>query len=244
MFVILKSEWIKFRTYTWCIVGALGALLLPPMLFLLGALSQGGSVQYIPIDDFFFLYLKGLFIGQVSIIVAAAGLWGQEYSNSSLRTTLLAVPSRLKWLGAKILVLTTIVFVVGICSSLLCLAVAILQFKLNITSTFLLEFIQRTLPILLSWIQISWIAASISVITKSLVTPIAILFSLMLGLSQLLFLIFPISKYLPDMATTNLFLLQHVPNFLTVNQGLVTQFCWGLLLTIAAIYLSLRHDVR
>lgn len=61
-----------------------------------------------------------------------------------------------------------------------------------------------SLPIL-SWIQLAWITSALSIITKSLIAPIAIMLPLILGLSQMLFAISQLAKFLPTLATLNLF---------------------------------------
>jgi ABC-2 type transport system permease protein len=58
--------------------------------------------------------LSGVFLGQMAIIVLGSLVISGEYSTGGIRTTLTAVPQRLRLLFAKALVLTVMAFVAGV----------------------------------------------------------------------------------------------------------------------------------
>jgi ABC-type transport system involved in multi-copper enzyme maturation permease subunit len=58
--------------------------------------------------------LSGIFLGQMAIIVLGALTISSEYSTGGIRTTLTAVPQRLRLLAAKGLVLAVIAFAAGL----------------------------------------------------------------------------------------------------------------------------------
>jgi hypothetical protein len=56
----------------------------------------------------------------------------------------------------------------------------------------------------ISWVQIVWISAGLSMLTKTLTIQIAIMLPLIFSISQLLYSFFWPAKFLPDLATMNL----------------------------------------
>ncbi|MNZ82720.1 hypothetical protein D3C78_1014250 [compost metagenome] len=97
---------------------------------------------------------------------------------------------------------------------------------------------------MLSWIQLAWITSALSIMTKSLIAPIAIMFPLILGLSQMLFMISQLAKFLPDLATMNLFSIPAVNVFLDKWSGLAVQFSWAVLLLTISAWLFSNRNVR
>ncbi|MGY3778816.1 ABC transporter permease [Isobaculum melis] len=240
MLYLLNSEWTKFRSYRWCLFGAMSAILIAPMMLFFTTTGK----ETFQLNDWFSNFLQGLNLGQVGIIIAAAAFFGQEYTHKALRTTFLAVPTRLKVLLAKSIMLFIIVLVTIAISIILCLIVAISQPNEALTMTFLLKMLGQIALIGISWLQLAMIAASLTILTKSLIVPIAILFSLILGVSRLLFLVSTTAKYLPDLATMNLFLMNQSTTFLEIGEGMMTQFGWLALLGTVAVYLTYHRDVQ
>ena len=69
------------------------------------------------------------------------------------------------------------------------------------------------------------------------------MFSLILGLSQMLFAMTAFAKYLPDLATMNLF-STHTTTLLNGSQGLLVQSIWSLFLSLISFGLIQYRDVR
>ncbi|BDR58699.1 ABC transporter permease [Xylocopilactobacillus apicola] len=164
---------------------------------------------------------NGMYLGQAGLVITSSVFIGQEYRNLELRTSLLTAPARLKLFGAKLFLLTFVTWITGLTS-------------------FLIAREHFSLMILLSWTFIVWLSAFISMITRSQVVPLTILFSLILGFSQMLFSFFKIAKYLPDLATMNLFLVQPHKNMLNPTQGLLVQLVWVLVLSFLALIVQAR----
>lgn len=239
MYAALRSEKTKFFSFGWCILGVIGAIIVP-LLFLLTSdtLKIGREKEILS------LCLQALYLGQLGIIVASASYLGQEYSHSSLRTTLLTQPSRLKLLCAKFLNITIIVVFTGIVTSVLSLLVLYFQHDMEWTGTLIIRFLGSISLGLLSWIQLALISFALSIITKSLIAPIAIMFPLILGLSQMLFSISQLAKFLPTLATMNLFSIPALNTLLDKWSGLAVQFSWVVLLFTISAWLFLYRNVR
>ena len=238
---IFRSEWLKFFTYHWCIVGVISAILLPPLALLFTEKLSGSPLQS---TDVVALCLRFLYLGQAGIIIAMAGFYGQEYSGSHLRTTLLTNSSRLKLLLTKKIIITFITIITGIISSILCMFVIITKYQYVITYDLFIRFI-TTIPLaIISWVVLGLISGYISIITKSLIVPIAILFPLILGLNHMLLAITELAKYLPDLAGMNFFLLPEQKPFLTLWIGLIVQLAWIISLDGISTYLFHNRDVR
>ena len=238
---ILQSEVIKFFSYNWCLFGTIGTILIAPLVLFF---SGTGNEQVLVTDEILSISLRNLFLSQAGLVIVAASFFGQEYSHSYLRTTLLTIPSRIKLVVTKMFLLTVIVWAVGLLSSLICLGVSIIQFNSLLTFPLILKFLTKVTIAMLSWTLITWITASLTIITKSQILPIAIMFSLILGLSQMLFAVTAFAKYLPDLAAMNLFFTTNTTTLLNGSQGLLVQVIWSFSLSIIALGLILYRDVR
>lgn len=238
---ILQSEAIKFFSYNWCLFGTIGTILIAPLILFF---SGTGNEQLLVTNEVLSASLRNLFLSQAGLVILAASFFGQEYSHSYFRTTLLTIPSRMKLVITKMILLTVIVWIIGLLSSLVCLGIGVIQFNSFLTLPLIFTFLTKVTIAMLSWTLITWITASLTVITKSQILPIAIMFSLILGLSQMLFAMNPFAKYLPDLATMNLFFTTNVSTLLDGSQGLLVQFIWSLFLSLIAFGLIQYRDVR
>lgn len=239
MYAVLRSEKIKFFTFGWCILGVIGAIIVPLLFLLTSDTPKIGREK-----EILSLCLQALYLGQLGIIVASAAYFGQEYSHSALRTTLLTQPSRIKLLCVKFVNITVITVFTGIVSSVLSLLVLFFQHDMEWTGTFMIRSLGSISLGILSWIQLAWITSALSIMTKSLIAPIAIMFPLILGLSQMLFSLSQWAKFLPTLATLNLFSIPAVNTLLDRWSGLSVQFSWVVLFLIISSWLFLYRNVR
>ncbi|HLR70841.1 MAG TPA: ABC transporter permease [Pseudogracilibacillus sp.] len=239
MYAVLRSEKTKFFSFGWCIMGIIGANLVP-VIFLLTSSTPiiGGEKGMLS------LILQSHYLGQLGVVVGSASYFGQEYSPSVLRTTLLIQPYRVKLLFMKFVNITVIIVLTGIVSNLLGLTFLFLQHDLVWTNSFGLRLVESISPTMISWILIAWIASALSIITKSLITPIAIMLPLILGLSQMLLQVFQLAKYLPTLATMNFYTLAPVGIYLDKWLGLGVQLLWALVLVGIASWLFALRGVR
>lgn len=238
---VLRSEITKFFSYNWCVFGVVGSILLAPLLLALASPEHGTTMSTAEILS---MVLRNFYISQAGLVIIAASFFGQEYSHSYLRTSLLAVPSRWQLIASKILILTGVIWLLGLVSTLLCFAVGYVQADMQLSLTIFQKFFSDVVVAMISWTLISWITSALSVITKSLIIPITIMFPFILGLSQMLLSMTDLFKYLPDLATMNLFFDSAMTTMLTVNEGIVTQLVWSLLFGALGVTLLKRRDVR
>lgn len=244
MIGVLRSEWTKFYSSPWCMAGMIGAILVAPVIVLIMMSSNVSNELSSTTSNMLSQCLSALILGQLGIVIMAASFFGQEYEQSSLRTTFLVVPSRMKIFRAKLIVLTIVAIFTGMLSSLLCLTVGIINYDCSLTFQLATNFMGNVAIVMICWIQIAWLSLTLSVLTKSQVVPIAIMGSLVFGLGDMLFLISKFAKYLPVLAAKNLFLTPDTPMFLDTWQGVAIQFAWVVLFGANAIWLILHRDVR
>ena len=128
MIGVLKSELFKLRTTRATKIVVLSAILLPAIIFTLTSMF---TFQNSEVEDSLasmmgtFAPLTGLLLGVVGVLCST-----QEYSQGTIRITLVATPSRLKVFVAKIL--TTVV--VSVTSSLLMLLLCLVPSQLILSS--------------------------------------------------------------------------------------------------------------
>ncbi len=116
---VLRAEWTKFwsvrstmYTFISLVVVTIGisALLCLAVAANWDDIKPADRAQIDPVSQ----SLSGVFLGQMAIIVLGALVISAEYSTGGIRTTLTAVPQRLRLLFAKALVLGVMAFVAGV----------------------------------------------------------------------------------------------------------------------------------
>jgi len=116
---VLRSEWTKFwsvRSTMWTFISLVVVTIGISALLCLAVAANWKDIK--PADrltiDPVSQSLSGIFLGQMAIIALGALAISSEYSTGGIRTTLTAVPQRLRLLGAKAVVLTVMAFVAGV----------------------------------------------------------------------------------------------------------------------------------
>jgi ABC-2 type transport system permease protein len=116
---VLRSEWTKFwsvRSTMWTFLAlvvvtiGISALLCLAVAANWSDIKPADRAQIDPVSQ----SLSGIFLGQMAIIVLGSLVISGEYSTGGIRTTLTAVPQRLRLLFAKALVLAVMAFVAGV----------------------------------------------------------------------------------------------------------------------------------
>jgi ABC-2 type transport system permease protein len=134
----LRSEWIKLRSVrstmwsllvTLILTVGLGALFCAARVARAGRLDAGDLRAFDPTS----FSLNGLFLAQLAIGVLGVLVISSEYATGQIRATLGATPQRRLVLGAKVLVFTAVVFVVGLvaCVSAFLIGQGILSAKFH-----------------------------------------------------------------------------------------------------------------
>jgi len=111
-----RAEWIKFRSLRSSVTGALVTLLLTIGISTLVALavrSHWSHVQHRETFDPASISLVGVFFAQFAFGVIGALFITGEYSSGSIRTSLAAVPNRVRLIVSKVIVLTVSGFIIG-----------------------------------------------------------------------------------------------------------------------------------
>jgi ABC-type transport system involved in multi-copper enzyme maturation permease subunit len=188
--------------------------------------------------------LRTLYFGQIGIVVAMSGYIGQESLNSTLRATLLSMPSRINLFLRKMSVVILGSVFACMLSGGFCLVAYALKYQHSFEIGSFPQFIFLLFGAMISWIAVACISASLSMISQSMVLPIAALTPLFLGFSQMLLMITEAAKYLPDLAAMNLFLKPEQDAFPSVGLGITIQLLWLLLFGSSAMYLFCKRDVR
>ena len=116
---VLRAEWTKFwsvRSTMWTFIALVVVTIGISALICLAVAANWD--QTTPTDRATFdpvsVSLAGIFLGQMAIIVLGALVISSEYSTGGIRTTLTAVPQRLRLLFAKALVLAVMAFAAGV----------------------------------------------------------------------------------------------------------------------------------
>jgi ABC-type transport system involved in multi-copper enzyme maturation permease subunit len=119
---VLGSEWIKFwsvRSSGWSLLAMVATTVGFGALICFGTAQAGDQIP--PEERVFFdptaLSLAGLTFGQLAAAVLGVLVISGEYSTGGIRSSLVAVPRRLRLLAAKGVVVLGVVLVVGLLSS-------------------------------------------------------------------------------------------------------------------------------
>ncbi|QFY05657.1 ABC transporter permease [Nonomuraea phyllanthi] len=126
MIDILRSEWTKIRSVrstVWTL--AVTALLMLGIGALIGAAAKGSTEEPIPGEQAVMLGLTGTMFASLSMATLGVLVISSEYRTGGIRTSLMAVPKRLRLLTGKIVVFTAVALVVCTVASAASLAVAL-----------------------------------------------------------------------------------------------------------------------
>jgi len=232
---VIKSEWTKFISSNWCVAGVFIALLLQPILLFAGLSFSDVPTANLALEQM----LQALYISQIGIVIMSASFFGEEYFDSSLRTTFLSNSRRTNVLVAKVLILATISLLVGATSIGLGISIALLH---NVYFAFY-DFGKVALT-MFSWVMIGWISGFIAVILKSHIITISIIIPLLLAVNQLLVTLSITFRFLPDIAMRNAFTIYPNEILLTTQVGVLTQLIWVFAMGAVAIWLNSLRDVK
>lgn len=119
----LRSEWVKLRTLRssyWSILLLVAIPILFTAVSTSGSSTEGGSPELPGDNDIVLESLTGIWFGQIAAAVLAVLVITSEYSTRMIRTTLAASPRRRTVLGAKTVVVSGVVLLVGLATSAAC----------------------------------------------------------------------------------------------------------------------------
>lgn len=239
MTALLRSEWIKFRSYYLAVGGALAFVCLIPFLMTSLDYTQTADLEVKALSEF----LHALYLAQPAVVVLVSLYFGQDFIKSGLRTNFLAVSKRRFWLLGRISFLFLLLLSLYFLIFLGCLAVLVWHFRILLSWELLGRFILYGLPALLSNLALAYLAAGLALLFESWILPVSLLFPLLVGLSRFLATFFKEAKYLPDLATLNLFEYQSLQQSFDLK-GLGIQLLWLILVWGAASVAIVKRDIR
>lgn len=176
--------------------------------------------------------LRALQLSQIFPVIVGATITGQEYAESALRTSLLAVPRRYYLFWSKtVLVVGTVII-----SYLAALGVVTVVVKPHLTGTTILAAGA-------SWVGLALVAAYLATTFRTIVVPLATMLPLILGLSMIIHAITSLARFLPDLSTMAVFTGSD-PALLSPVQGGIVLATWVIVTGGAALTVLTRHDVR
>ncbi|TYQ18439.1 UNVERIFIED_CONTAM: hypothetical protein Cloal_0873 [Acetivibrio alkalicellulosi] len=100
------------------------------------------------------------------------------------------------------------------------------------------------LPAYISIIELCFITVSVVIISRSIVASMAILVSMILGLGHLLMQYSSTIKFFPVLSTMNSFFIFRNERYLSLQEGILCQGIWCILLIIISYILFRFRSVR
>ena len=236
----IKSEYLKIIYYK-----GLSVTLVFSILFLLAMLlALNPSAIMINGDFIVTQFLQSIYLAQTVFAVFSAVFWGREFLKSSLRTSLLSTPSRVKFFCSKV--------IVNLLSILCCFCIAIgigiglvsIYFKFQLNLEFVRQLLLKLIPPMLATIQISMITVCLTIVMESIVSSLTIVLSMLLGLGQLLLQYSSRMNVLPVLATMNSFSINEISIYPSVIEGIFIQTVWIIVFIGLAYYYLHRKSVK
>lgn len=237
---LLKSESQKLLFHKWIWITTIAAVLFVPlMVYSLGALGEEAGI-----DLYTSKLLQGFYLGQVGVVVISALYFGQEFSNSTLRTSLIASPNRILFFMSKFLCLMFWCIMTLLLSTVISFVVLQCFFNAELDMKHIGFFIKSLFPAYLSSIELCMITAGLIIVSKSMVVSLAFMLSMLLGFGHLLMQYSSIMTFLPVLSTMNSFLLFHTNEYLSLWAGILCQGIWCIVLAITSYILLKIRSVR
>ncbi|WP_445996856.1 ABC transporter permease [Okibacterium fritillariae] len=241
----IRAELTKAFTLRGIQVTLLAALVAPPALALAAGLAfdpSAPSSAAFPRETHGF---ETAGFGQPLVILLAALIAGTEYVDGQLRTTALATPRRGRVLAAKLIVIAALAILIGLVATTA--AVLLKHAALGERGLRIDQFTPgmgwNLLGVALNYLLIAVIAASITVLTRTVVATLVVLVPSVLGLTLSLLGFFPAVRYLPDLAGIQLLTRYPGVGLLEPVAGASVMAGWAALLGGAAWFTFRRRDI-
>ena len=236
----IKSEFFKLIYHK----GLLLTLVFSILFVLAMLLALNPSASMINGDFIVTQFLQSIYLVQTIFAVFSAVFWGREFLKSTLRTSLLANPNRLKFFCIK--------SVITLFSIICCFCIAIgigiglvsFYFKFQLNLEFVRQLLLKLIPPMLATIQISMITLYLTLLMESMVSSLTIVLSMLLGLGQLLLQYSSRMNVLPVLATMNSFTINEISIYPNVSEGIFIQTVWMIFFVGLAYYHLHRKSVK
>ena len=236
----IKSEYLKMIYDK----GLLATLVFSILFLLAMLLALNPSALMINGNFIVTQFLQSIYLAQTVFAVFSAVFWGREFLKSSLRTSLLSTPSRVKFFCSKV--------IINLLSILCCFCIAIgigiglvsIYFKFQLNLEFVRQLLLKLIPPMLATIQISMITVCLTIVMESIVSSLTIVLSMLLGLGQLLLQYSSRMNVLPVLATMNSFSINEISIYPSVIEGIFIQTVWMIVFIGLAYYYLHRKSVK
>ena len=236
----IKSEYLKMIYDK----GLLATLVFSILFLLAMLMALNPSALMINGNFIVTQFLQSIYLAQTVFAVFSAVFWGREFLKSSLRTSLLSTPSRVKFFCSKV--------IVNLLSILCCFCIAIgigiglvsIYFKFQLNLEFVRQLLLKLIPPMLATIQISMITVCLTIVMESIVSSLTIVLSMLLGLGQLLLQYSSRMNVLPVLATMNSFSINEISIYPSVIEGIFIQTVWMIVFIGLAYYYLHRKSVK
>lgn len=236
----MKSECLKFFYSKWLFLTFLLSIGLIPVLISFVTLPENA----ISFDSLANQLLQSFYMGQVGFVVLTSLYFGQEFLNHTIRTSLLALPNRFKFLFLKIISLLVLELVCLLVTTILSFIVISIRLDVSMTTETAFRLLKLLLPCYLATIQLSFITAALVLLSSSIVFSLSLVLPMILGLGQLLLQFTEHFKILPVLSTMNVFSRISSSIYPTVTTGLLLQSVWSIIFLISAYYFLYNKCIR
>ncbi|MDD7184040.1 MULTISPECIES: ABC transporter permease [Bacillota] len=236
----LKTEQLKFLYNKWIILTIISLVIFIPVMAIVLNKPTGK-------ENFDFIVnqiLQSFYLGQSGFTVISVFYFGQEFLNSTLRTSFLSVPNRFKFMTSKVINLVLWETLLFFIATVITIITVNTYFDFSITDENILILIKSLIPVYIVTVQLSLIAISLTSMSSSIVVSLAILLSMILGLGQLLLQFSKNLIFLPVLSVMNAFSTISTMVYPKLESGIIIQGLWSISLLFAAYYFIKRRVVR
>ena len=231
-----RSEYLKIIYNKWLLLTVLVTLILIPLFVIFLHETPSNITE----DYVLTQILESFYLGQAGIIIITILFIGQEFNGSTLRSSLLANPIRWKFFFTKLIIILSITVLVWSLVTFCTIFVVYIYYGILIPILIYAYAIKITLVL----IGLVLICFSLVLITRSIVVPMGMSLSFLLGLGQMLLQFSDAFLYFPIISTMNSFFMTENQPYIPSTVGIAIQFLWGILLLSFSILLFRKRVVR
>ncbi|WP_017590500.1 ABC transporter permease [Nocardiopsis ganjiahuensis] len=200
------------------------------------------AAAFDPVEEGF----NGVYMGQLGMVVLGVLAVSSEFTNTQVRTSLMAVPGRGRFLVSKALVVALMALVASLAvvpSAFVATQAALGDYGLELGALAEADVLGRLAGAVLYWTLLALLAAGATVIARNAVAPLAVLGALVLALSHVLAEFTDYAELLPDRAGQLMFLEAFEPGIgLSAVQGGLVMAAWVAGVWLLAALLFHRRD--
>lgn len=188
--------------------------------------------------------MQSFYLGQVGFAVLSSLYFGQEFRQSALRTSLLCAPRRITLLISKTACITAWTTVLLMLSTVLSAIAVYSVFGIQPDTDNISDMIKCLVPAYISSLELVLLTSSAAILTRSLIIPMSVTVSLLLGLGNLLLQYFSVVRYFPAISVMNGFFVSEIPQYLSISAGLLVQGIWCAVMLFISGVVFVKRGVR